>query len=140
MIEYQLTQSGHQIQNDLNLVENLQPAFSTYSIYQIGDLVTYNGALYKCTQNISIPGPWTGAVNWIPIHLNNITPSDIPTPTVSDAGKSLIVDEYGNYTLQRITGGTDISVLSPAGGFSSNRIEVRAAAVTEGAAGAITIS
>jgi hypothetical protein len=43
---------------------NLADAFSTSSTYAVGDYVTYEGQLYKCTTAIATAGAWTGDTNW----------------------------------------------------------------------------
>jgi len=64
MANYQLTQTAAQIQKDLDLTEHIQPKFSSSSTYAVGDLVTYNGYLYKCIVAITTAGDWTGNTNW----------------------------------------------------------------------------
>jgi len=64
MANYQLTQTGAQIQKDLDLTEHIQPEFSSSSTYAVGDLVTYNGYLFKCIVAVTTAGAWTGNTNW----------------------------------------------------------------------------
>ena len=40
------------------------PAFSTSSTYAVGEHVTYNGGLYRCTTAVTTAGAWTGSANW----------------------------------------------------------------------------
>lgn len=40
------------------------PAFSTSSTYAVGEYVTYNGGLYRCTTAVTTAGAWTGSTNW----------------------------------------------------------------------------
>jgi hypothetical protein len=42
---------------------SLAPAFSTSSTYAVGDYVTHEGLLYKCTTAVSTAGAWNAA-NW----------------------------------------------------------------------------
>lgn len=39
------------------------PAFSTASTYAVGEHVTYNGKLYRCTTAVTVAGEWNAA-NW----------------------------------------------------------------------------
>jgi len=75
MADFQFTQSGAQIQADLNLTENLQDAFSTSSTYAVGDLVIYNSKIYRCHTAVSSAGAWTGSTNWTEIYLDDILTS-----------------------------------------------------------------
>ena len=43
---------------------SLAPAFSPSSTYAVGDYVTYEGLLYKCTTAVTTAGAWTGSANW----------------------------------------------------------------------------
>lgn len=33
-------------------------------VYDVGDLVLYDGQLYRCTTAVTTPGAWTGSANW----------------------------------------------------------------------------
>ena len=44
-------------------------AFSTSSTYSVGDVVIYNGALYRCKVNVAEAGDWTNTTNWNPMNL-----------------------------------------------------------------------
>ena len=48
----------------LAVQESLAPAFSTSSTYAVGEHVTYNGGLYRCTTAVTTAGAWTGSANW----------------------------------------------------------------------------
>lgn len=72
MANTQLTQTGAQVQADLNLTENLQDAFSTSATYAVGDLVIYNSKIWKCHTAVSTAGAWTGSTNWTEIHLSDL--------------------------------------------------------------------
>jgi hypothetical protein len=47
----------------LALQEGIAPAFSASSTYAVGDYVTYEGLLYKCTTAVSTAGAWD-ATKW----------------------------------------------------------------------------
>ena len=47
----------------LALQEGIAPAFSSSSTYAVGDYVTHEGLLYKCTTAVSTAGAWNAA-NW----------------------------------------------------------------------------
>ena len=64
MAKIQLTQTGAEVQNDLDLVENIFAQFSTTSTYAVGNVVAYQGHLWKCITAVSSAGAWTGATNW----------------------------------------------------------------------------
>ena len=64
MGKIQLTQTGAEVQNDLNLVENEVVAFSTTDTYEVGDVVRYGGKMWQCISQVSTAGEWTGATNW----------------------------------------------------------------------------
>lgn len=82
MSEFQLKQSNLQLQADLDLTENLQPAFSFSSTYTVGEVVVYDGKLWKCHTRISTPGGWTGTYNWTQINISDISGTLIrPNPT-----------------------------------------------------------
>ena len=50
--DFRLLQSGSDLQKDLNLIEQaIAPEYNPTVIYNIGDRVTYNGALYVCLEN-----------------------------------------------------------------------------------------
>ena len=59
-----LTQSGAQVQSDLNFNEGLFPQFSAASTYAVGDLVRYGDSAYRCHTAVSVAGAWTGNTNW----------------------------------------------------------------------------
>lgn len=72
MDKYQLTQTGVQIQNLLNAIDSLAPAFSSSSTYAVNDIVQYNGAFYKCTTAISTAGDWDSS-KWETLDLTGFT-------------------------------------------------------------------
>ena len=45
-------------------VASLSDAFDATTVYSVGEIVTYNNLLYKCTTAVVTPGPWTGSANW----------------------------------------------------------------------------
>lgn len=71
--KFKLTQSGAQVQSDLNLTENLQEAFSTSSTYAVGDLCIYDSKIWRCHTAVSTASAWTGTTNWTQIHLSDIS-------------------------------------------------------------------
>lgn len=38
--------------------------FDATATYAVGDVVIYNSLLYRCTNAVTTPGPWTGVTNW----------------------------------------------------------------------------
>ena len=50
----------------LALQEGIAPAFSASSTYAVGDYVTHEGLLYKCTTAVTTAGAWNAA-NWTPV-------------------------------------------------------------------------
>lgn len=71
MEKYQLLQSGAQVQKDLNALESLADEFSASSTYEVGDVVRYDGAFYKCITAISTAGAWD-STKWEQLQLDNI--------------------------------------------------------------------
>lgn len=53
-----LTKADTAVQPDV-----IAPAFSTASVYSLGDYVMYNGKLYECTTAVTVAGAWD-ANNW----------------------------------------------------------------------------
>lgn len=66
------------------------PAFSTSSTYAVGDHVTYNGALYRCTTAVTTAGAWD-ASKWTA----DTVAMKAPNPTV---GHLAALDADGNPT------------------------------------------
>lgn len=66
------------------------PAFSTAATYDVGDRVTYNGALYRCTTAVTTAGAWNAA-DWTAVKLA-VAASD---PVV---GNLAALDDGGNPT------------------------------------------
>lgn len=65
MADFNFTQTGQELQSDINLVENgIGDAFSTSQTYAVGDYVIYNDKLWKCSTAVSSAGAWTGITNW----------------------------------------------------------------------------
>lgn len=50
--------------SDVYVVPEEAPEFSSESTYAVGEFVTYQGVLYKCTTAVTTAGSWTGATNW----------------------------------------------------------------------------
>ena len=62
---------------------SLAPAFSASSTYAVGDYVTREGLLYKCTTAVSTAGAWNAA-NWSPV----AAMSEMPAPITVDSAMS----------------------------------------------------
>lgn len=45
-------------------IASLGNAFSDTSTYSVDDYVVYNNILYKCIVAVTVPGPWSGTLNW----------------------------------------------------------------------------
>ena len=50
--------------SDTYVVPEEAQEFSSESTYAVGEFVTYQGILYKCTTAVTTAGSWTGATNW----------------------------------------------------------------------------
>ena len=50
--------------SDVYVVPEDAQEFSSESTYAVGEFVTYQGVLYKCTTAVTTAGSWTGATNW----------------------------------------------------------------------------
>ena len=57
----------------------IAPAFSTSSTYAVGDYVTYEGLLYKCTTAVSTAGAWNAA-NWTAVSAMAEMPAPVSVP------------------------------------------------------------
>lgn len=89
---------------------SLAPAFSSSSTYAVGDYVTYEGMLYKCTTAVSTAGAWNAA-NWTAVAVTNEMGADTPLPF--DAEVEYVTFPAGAYVLpevQSISGEINISV------------------------------
>jgi hypothetical protein len=62
---------------------SLAPAFSTSSTYAVGDYVTREGLLYKCTTAVSTAGAWDAA-NWSAVNAM----AEMPAPITVDSAMS----------------------------------------------------
>ena len=58
---------------------SLAPAFSTSSTYAVGDYVTHEGLLYKCTTAVATAGAWNAA-NWTAVAVADEMGADTPLP------------------------------------------------------------
>lgn len=67
-----LTQSGREIQEDLDFTEKVVPFFSNESTYEVGDLVRHESKLYQCHTAVETAGAWTSVNNWVEINLNGV--------------------------------------------------------------------
>ena len=50
--------------SDVYVLPEEAPEFNSESTYAVGEFVTYQGVLYKCTTAVTTAGSWTGATNW----------------------------------------------------------------------------
>lgn len=77
-----------------SLWTTLAPAYSTSATYAVGQYVTYNGGLYRCTTAITSAESWTAA-HWVAAKVGN---------DLSDLKSALTYDEYlinaGQYIIQ----------------------------------------
>lgn len=93
-------------------IASIADTFSTTDTYEVGDLVMYNNLLYKCTVDISVPGPWTGSANWtretVEGRINTLqTQVDGNTSDISDintalAGKASKSVDLGNLKIKNV--------------------------------------
>jgi hypothetical protein len=67
----------------LALQEGIAPAFSASSTYAVGDYVTHEGLLYKCTTAVSTAGAWNLA-NWTAVSAM----AEMPAPITVDSAMS----------------------------------------------------
>jgi hypothetical protein len=67
----------------LALQEGVAPAFSASSTYAVGDYVTHEGLLYKCTTAVSTAGAWNAA-NWSAVSAM----AEMPAPITVDSAMS----------------------------------------------------
>lgn len=59
MPNFNLSQTGQGVQNDLNLIENgLASKYSALSTYNPGDIVIHNDKLYVCSLSVAEPEPF----------------------------------------------------------------------------------
>jgi hypothetical protein len=63
----------------LALQEGIAPAFSASSTYAVGDYVTHEGLLYKCTTAVSTAGAWN-ASDWTAVAVTDEMGADTPLP------------------------------------------------------------
>lgn len=107
MADIFLTQTGEEVQADLDTVENLEDVFSTSKTYSAGDLCIYNSELWRCTTDILSPGAWTGSSNWVKVKLGDLQGLENPMTT---AGDMIVGGTSG--TPERIGKGTAGQVLT----------------------------
>ena len=77
----------------------IAPAFSSSSTYAVGDYVTYEGLLYKCTTAVSTAGAWTAA-NWTAVAVTDEMGADTPLPF--DAECEYVTVPVGAYILPEV--------------------------------------
>ena len=75
---------------------NIAPAFSTLLTYVVGDVVTYQNQVYKCTTAIQSPGSWTGSTNWTETSISTASrpisvSQNTPLQVVSDTPAGLVL-------------------------------------------------
>jgi len=85
MSNFALTQTGAEVQADLNFVENLQGKFSSSATYIIGDIVSYDGKLWECIADVNVAGGWTGTTNWKQISLSDLAGESVKKYNFSEA-------------------------------------------------------
>lgn len=98
---------------------DLAPAYSTSGTYAVGDYVTYNGDIYRCTTAISTAEAWTAA-HWTRVAIGDelsSTKADINNKidkpqTAGTSGQVLTSDGQGGQAWQTPSGGdvTDVQV------------------------------
>lgn len=73
-------------------IASMAATFSDTSTYSVGNYVIYNNILYKCIVAVTVPGPWSGTLNWerasissvvddLKSEINGLTASDIDYDT-----------------------------------------------------------
>ena len=89
MAVYRLSQLGHQVQENLELVENLQLGFNTAQTYPVGAIVSYQGFLWRCHTSVQTAGDWTGTLNWSKVTLKELldTKQDVVSTSTIVEGK-----------------------------------------------------
>lgn len=111
MIDFELRQTGAEIQEDLDFTESLFPFFSETSTYEVGDIVRYQGKIYKCTSAIAIPEYWTGDLHWIECTVDELLaaiPEVEANPTMAGTEASLSGLRVGN-TKYKVVTPTDVN-------------------------------
>jgi len=78
---------------------SLAPAFSSSSTYAVGDYVTHEGLLYKCTTAVSTAGSWNAA-NWSAVAVTDEMGADTPLPF--DAEVDYVTIPVGAYVLPEL--------------------------------------
>jgi hypothetical protein len=101
------------------LQEGIAPAFSASSTYAVGDYVTHEGVLYKCTTAVSTAGAWNAA-NWTSVAVTNEMGSGLrysfasPTPTVSGTSATVACVDRAINDFTVATGITSLTITPPA--------------------------
>jgi len=78
---------------------SLAPAFSTSTTYAVGDYVTHEGLLYKCTTAVTTAGAWNAA-NWSAVAVTDEMGADTPLPF--DAEVDYVTIPVGAYVLPEL--------------------------------------
>ena len=72
-------------------IASIEAAFDPTTIYSVGAKVMYNSLLYRCIDDVTTPGPWTGAANWERITVDSIIPANagnLPLGSTAPAGST----------------------------------------------------
>jgi len=85
MAKYSITQSGPQLQDDLDLVESLAPEFSTSSTYAVDNIVRYQGDFYICVTAVTVAGNWD-STKWSKYDFNDVSGPIGPTGSTGPTG------------------------------------------------------
>ena len=64
------TEATTRYNGDIGVVRQIAPAYSTSSTYALGDLVTYNNTLYRCSTAITTAEAWTSG-HWTAVTAAN---------------------------------------------------------------------
>ena len=94
--------------------KNIAPNFSATSSYAVGDFVTYNSVLYRCT-TAHTAGAWVaGHFTQVTVGgtLGNIVPSD------ASASNKLVTESENNFKYQVITTDSDLNNIKTSGTYS----------------------
>ena len=94
------------------------PAYSTSSTYALGQYVTYNGYLYRCTTAITSSESWTAA-HWTQVALANDV-SALKSAIVDDYADLLKVSTRGKNLYNKATDTDNTSISSGGAEQSSN--------------------
>ena len=116
--DFQLDQTGEQIQKDLDLTENLQPTFSTSATYAVNDIVIYNSKLHKCHTAVTSAGAWD-STKWSEIHIDSLVSPMTDADIEAALGSEIITCSVtnGTYSGDSIITGTAEVTIVPSEGY-----------------------